>query len=549
MGAVRDVASLADVRRIVSGWGCSVVAELAGTIALTVYAFDQGGAALVGVYGLARTLPGAVVAPWIMGLSDRTRREVLLRLTTSLRTVLLGGAAAAAALQGPTGIVIGLAAASSMLASTYRPLMIATMPWLVRSPAQLGAVNVLATTTESTGSLVGPLAAAVLLVVGPTWATMALAAGVLALGAVGLWWVRLEGETGRSEPDGGGWAGDAWRGLRELAGVAPPGGMVVLLYAQTFVKGALSVLVVVLAVDVIGADESVVGWLYGALGLGGLIGGAVAAAVVRADRLGRAFVTGLFLWGLPLLLLASAPGLATALVAFAVVGAGNAVQDVGGGTLTPRLFHPAVLGRVLGAEELVVFAGAGSGAAVAAPLIAAAGPRWTLVVLGAALVALTAGYALRFVQIDRSLPTAEPHADLMRALPMFAVLPLAAVDLLVTRLRPRQYPSGEAVVRENDDGADYQFVVAGHADVTVRGVFRRTLGPGDGFGEIALLRSIPRTATVVATEPLQTLSLRRADFLAAVTGNRQSAASAEHLASTTLEADPPVDDPPGDDGL
>jgi len=453
MSAAGDVLAIPDVRRLELGWGCSVVGELSGTIAMAVYAFEQGGAALVGVYGIARTLPAAVVAPVIMGLSDRVRRELLLRVATGIRALLLCAAAVAAAADGLAVVVIALAAASSMLASTYRPLLIAILPWLVRSPAQLGAVNVLATTVESSGALVGPVAGAALLAVGPAWLAVLVASGFLAAGTSLLWRVRLYRHPDPGHPRRSLLA-DTVRGLAEMARVAPPAGMAVLLFAQTFVKGALSVLLVVLALDVVHAGESAVGWLYAAMGVGGLAGGAVAAAVVRANRLGRAFVTGLLLWGLPLALLAPAPGTVTCLAALTVVGAGNAIQDVGGGTLTPRLFTHRVLGRVLGAEELIVFAGGGIGAAVAAPLIAVTGARGTLAVLGVGLVVLTAAYAFRFVQIDRALPEAGPRTDLIRGLPIFAALPLAVVDLLATRLSAREYPAQTVVMREREFGED-----------------------------------------------------------------------------------------------
>jgi len=128
MGVVRDVLALPDVRRLEFGWGCSVVAELAGTIAMSVYAYREGGATLVGVYGLARTLPAAVAAPLVMGLSDRVRRERLLLVATGLRLLCLLVAATIAALDGPAVLVIGFAAAGSMLAGTYRPLMVTILP-------------------------------------------------------------------------------------------------------------------------------------------------------------------------------------------------------------------------------------------------------------------------------------------------------------------------------------------------------------------------------------------------------------------------------------
>jgi len=387
---------------------------------------------------------------------------------------------------------------------------------------------------------VGPVLAAALLSAGPAWVAVVVAAGFLALAAAQSWRVRLHQQPATTqEAERRGVLREVFVGLVEMSRVAPPAGMAVLLFAQTFVKGALGVLVVVLAIDVTRAGESAVGWLYAVMGLGGLAGGAIAAAVVRTNRLGRAFVTGLLLWGLPLLLLAPAPSIAACVVCLAVVGAGNAVQDVGGGTLTPRLFSPVVLGRVLGAEELIVFAGGGIGAAAAAPMILAIGPRGTLTTLGVALVGLVLAYLARFVQIDRTAPSSGPRTELIRELAIFAPLPMASVDLLASRMTVREFPAGTQVVREGDVGREYHLIMEGEAAVSVRGVPRREMGPGQGFGEIALLRDVPRTATVTALKAMRTCSLQRADFLAAVTGHPFSSATAEDLVRDTLAADPP----------
>lgn len=516
-----------------------MLGELAGTIAIAVYAFDAGGAALVGVYGLARTLPAAVIAPLAMGLSDRLPKERVLSIATGLRAILLAASAVAAWVSGPTVVVVALAAASSALAGTYRPLLVAILPWLARTPGELTAVNVVATTMENAGSLAGPVIAAGLLSGGHTEAAIGIAAGFLGVGATLTLGVRIPGLPPAPHPLRVGLVHDTWLGLKDMAGVAPPAGMAVLLFAQTFVRGAVSVLIVVLAVDVTGAGDSGVGLLYAAIGVGGLIGGSAAAALVRVNRLGRSFVTGMVLWGLPLSMLAADPRLPTCLVAFAVVGFGNAVQDVAGATLTPRLFSPDVIGRVLGAEELIVFAGGGVGSAAGAPMIEAWGPRGALVVLGSGLIALVACYCVRFVQIDRALPIAGVPVELVRGLPMFAPLPLAVVELLAMRMAPASFADGQPLTREGEGGDQYFVIVEGGAAVTVRGVAQRELGPGDGFGEIALLRDIPRTATVTAEGSLQTLILRRDDFLAAVTGNPTSAAIADSVASDRLSDDPP----------
>ena len=75
--------------------------------------------------------------------------------------------------------------------------------------------------------------------------------------------------------------------------------------------------------------QSAVGWLTAAIGAGGLVGGAAAAGLVHVTRLGRAFVAGLLLWGLPLVWLALTPNAAVAFLALVVVGVGNAIEDVG----------------------------------------------------------------------------------------------------------------------------------------------------------------------------------------------------------------------------
>jgi predicted permease len=154
------------------------------------------------------------------------RRELLLRVATGIRALLLGGAAAA--VHGPVVVVIALAAASSMLASTYRPLLIAIMPWLVRSPAELSAVNVLATTMENSGALAGPVAVAALLAAGSTWLAVGVASGFLAVATLLLWPVRLyQQHTDPGHARGSLLAGTV-RGLAEMARVAPPAGIAVL---------------------------------------------------------------------------------------------------------------------------------------------------------------------------------------------------------------------------------------------------------------------------------------------------------------------------------
>jgi len=329
-------------------------------------------------------------------------------------------------------------------------------------------------------------------------------------------------------------ARDAADGLTELARVAPPGGAAILVFVQTFVRGALVVLIPVLAVDTLMLGQSAVGWLTAAVGVGGLIGGAAATAFMHVTRLGRAFVVGLLLWGLPLAWLALTPSAAVAYLALVVVGTGNAVEDVGFFTLLARCTGARGAGKVLGAAEFVVQAGLGAGAVAAPLLLHAFGVRGALALLGGGLTVLALAHLGRFVRLDKAMPAPGPEVELLRRLAMFAPLPLAVIELLATDLQPHEFDVGTAAVREGEAGNLFYLIVAGSATVIARGRPGPSLGPGDCFGEIALLRDMPRMATVVAEGPLRTLALEREAFLLAVTSNSESSAAADALVNQRL---------------
>jgi hypothetical protein len=539
VGTVRDALELPDMRRIELGYGLSITGELAGTVALVVYALGAGGAALVAAYAASRTVAGMAVALVLTGLTSRLRRDRLLRWITAVRMVLLAAAALLAAFGQPPAAVIAAGAASSALAGTYRPLQAAVLPWLVRTPAELTASNAVTAVMENSGALIGPLLAGGLLAVAAPATAMAAAAGILAAATVSL--LRL------TVPDTPKLAGrgdvhvvrDVTSGLAEFLRMAPPCGVAILAFAQTLLRGALVVLIAVLAVHVLALGGSAVGWFTAAFGAGGLAGGAVAAGAVRVTRLGRSFVAGMLVWGLPLAFLALAPTEALSYLVLVVIGIGNAIVDVSGFTLVTRLAGPRTAGKVLGALEFVALAGLATGSILTPVLLHVFGVRGTLVLLGGGLAGLALAHAVRFRRLDRAMPSPGPEVGVLQDLPMFAPLPLALTELLAAEIEPRQFPAGAVVMREGEAGDHFHLIVEGSAAVSVQGAPRPSLHRGDCFGEIALLRDVPRTATVTAKQPLRTLALGREEFLTAVTGNRTSAAAADALAARRLSTGAP----------
>jgi hypothetical protein len=226
-----------------------------------------------------------------------------------------------------------------------------------------------------------------------------------------------------------------------------------------------------------------------------------------------------------------------AYLALVVVGVGNAVESVGVFTLMPRLVKHQLGGKVGGAKEFITEAGLAAGALCAPWLLHGLGLRGTLGVLGGGLAVLALAYAWRFARLDRELPPPGEEVTLLRRLAMFTSVPLAVIELLATELAPREFGPGEVVIREGEPGHEFHLIMDGSAEVDVHGAARPPLARGDCFGEIALLRGVPRTATITAREPLRTLALDRETFLFAITGNGDSSAAADDLVSQRLARD------------
>ncbi len=535
--ALGPASGLPDVARLTRGWALSVTAGFVCRVAMLVWAFETGGTGLVAAYGVVTTVPGAVVTPVATGLVRTVRADRLLRGLVWGRALPLGAAAAGMALAWSPALVLALVVVASSLSGCYRPIQAASLPWLVHTPAQLSAANVRATVMENSAGLVGPLVGGAVLAVSDPAATLAVSAATMALAAVTLRRLRTPEELAPSTRGLREAGAHIVVGARSLGRVVPRGGIVVMGLAQTVTRGLLLVLTVVVALDVLALQRDSVGWLTAMTGLGGLVGGALAGRVLRVTRLARCFVLGIALWGLPLVVLAVWPTTVTAFGALFVVGVGNALEDGALFTLVPRVVGVRHAPAALGALEIVAFGGAGLGSLAAPALSRAIGAMPVLLVAGSLLVLLAAGYASRCLRIDAAMPEPGPDLALLHGFPVFQPLPLVTVEQLLAATVRHRYVEGEPVVVEGDPGDAFHLIASGEASVTVGGAPRPMLHRGDGFGEIALLRDVPRTATVVAAGRLETLAVDRADFLAAVGGNSSSAEYAELLATTRLSRD------------
>lgn len=521
----------ADLRRAQLSFLGAWTAEWAFTVALGIVAYRDGGAAAVGLVGLLRMLPSAIFAPLLSPIADRGRRERVLIMVSVVRGVATAMAAAVVALSGPTAAVYVLAVVSTIAATLYRPAHSALLPSLCRTGYELASANMVRGLLDSAATVAGPLLAAVLLQFTGVDVVFAVAAAASFAAAALLVRLRYEAPPRPSAPSRPDIAGEALEGIRAVAKDRDLVLILGLAAAQALTRGALTVLSVVVAIELLGTGEPGVGALMTAVGVGAVVGSLAASLLVGTRRLGAWFAIGVGLWGLPIALVGVFPQQAFALVLLSFVGVGNALVDVAGFTLIGRLAPDEVLARVFGVLESMVAVFVGLGGVVASSLIGWLGIQPALVAIGLLCPVLAAASLWRLRRLDRSVAGLDLDIGLLRGVAMLETLPLPSVEQLARGLQAVAVPAGATVFAQGEPGDRYYVIESGEVDVVHDGSVVASLGPGEGFGEIALLRPTGRMATVVARSDLRLQSLSSDRFLPVVLGYTPSAV----LASATVD--------------
>ena len=514
------------MRRVLAAFFLFSAQEYAVWIAVIVYAFERGGATTAGAVLVAQLIPAAVVAPFTSVAGDRLRRDVALGLGYLVQ-VCACGLLALALWKAPPLAVYGAAVLASCSITFTRPVHYAILPELAESPEELTAANAATGMMEGLGILVGPAINSALIVgVGPGGVV-----GVMTLFMVAatLLVIRLRfygDRTHQPGPSAGSFLRDAVGGLRELR--QEPGAALLLGVggSQFFLIGSLDVFFALLAIEILGVGSSGAGILAAAFGAGGLVGATIAIALASRRRLSPAFTGGLAASGIALAMMGFAGDLAVALALIAVVGAARAFFDVAARTLLQRAVRDEVLARVFGVEEALQMLGLAIGSAAAPVFVSVFGSRGAFVAAGALLVVVVLAAGPRIRRVDARSVAPGPELELLRRIPIFAPLPEYMAEQLSWHLTPVNVRAGTAVIREGEAGDRFYLVSEGSVAVTIRGESKRTLGPGSTFGEIALLRDVPRTATVTTVTDCRLLALDRDVFLQAVTGSRRSVRAA-----------------------
>jgi hypothetical protein len=534
MGTVARVVREPDVRRLLLALAGSYIGYWGFTVALGVWAYERGGPGLVGVAAFVRLAPSAICGPFMGLIADRYSRTRVMVACDLTRAAILGGVAAAIALDAPAAVVILPLAVVSVAGGVFRPAQAALMPALARTPEELTAANAAATTIESAGIFVGPAIGGVLLVVASPQVVFLAVAGALLSSALLVLRIRARPRAAAQADADEHIARQLVAGARLL--VAEPRLRIFtgLFCAQTLVAGAANVLVVIVALRLLHRDQGWVGYLEAAGGIGGVLGGIGAAGLIGRRSLSGPFLLGMVLWGVPLVILGAGPAALVALAAWAVMGAGNTLGDVAGFTLLQRAAPEHLLARAFAALDSLLFGCIALGGLLTPLVIRALGDRGALVAIGLLLPALTLLARPRLRDADAAASVPERQLALLRGLAIFAPLPGATLEHLAATLKPAAFQPGERIFAQGDPGERFYVIDAGAVRVEVDGRPANELQPGEAFGEIALLRESPRTATITAATPLSAFTLEREEFLAAVTGHAASTAAADDIVAARL---------------
>ena len=538
---LRAVWSNPAVRRAQLALAGSTIGNWSYSVAFSVLVYDRAGATWVGLAQVFRLVPAALAAPFLASLVDRYPKQRVLFATDAVRALIMTGLCLCAALTGPLFLIIGLAMVNTVVGTLFWPAQGAMLPTLTREPEELTACNVAQSTIESTGAVIGPaLGGAALAAFGTTLAFL-VPVVAYTLSAIAVTRVRPPAVARAAVGEPGEEVAEEEQRHGTLAGLAAifrngDVRVLVTLYgAQVLVCGALNVLTVVAALELLGAGDSGVGALVAGVGIGGLVGAVPALMLSQRARLTTVFVYGLILWGAPIALIALARSLPLALVMMVLVGVGNTLVDVSAVTLLQRATPSDLLGRVFGVLESIVIASVAVGSAVTPALLHLIGVRATLVVTGALLPVLTLPLWRRLRRLD--VPTVDARRiELLRGDPIFAPLPRAMIEQLASALEPVPLAAGAVLFRAGDAGDRYYFIDQGSVQIARPGLELILLTPGAGFGEIALLRDVPRTATATAETATNLFALRGDEFVSAVTGHATSAAAADAVISSRLHS-------------
>jgi MFS family permease len=529
-----------DLRRVELAFAGFNVAEYGTWIAIMVFAYSVGGTTAAGLVGAAQLIPAALVAPLASVFGDRYPRNRVLVTGYLAQAVTMGLTGITMVGHAPVLVTYALAATAATSVTLTRPVQGALLPSLAHTPAELVAANVTSGWVEGASLFAGPLLTGILLAassIGSVFLIMAavtLASAILAAGITH----PLGASPGAERAGVAALAADLAGGLRVAVAEADPRLVVSLMAANFLLVGAIDILLVMLSIQLLGMGSPGVGYLTAAFGVGGLVGATITTALTSRRSLTPVVVGAGLAWALGLSLVSVLATRSAVPLLIVVAGSGKPLIDVVGRILLQRVVADRLLSRIFGVLEGVSMAAQAAGMALVPVVAALVGPRPTFVAFGLFMPLLVAGVWRGLKRIDAIHSVAEERLPLVRSLAIFAPLSPPTQQRIAAQLEQCNVGAGSVIVREGETGDQFFIVGDGQVSVSIAGQHVRTLRSQDFFGEIALIRGIARTATVIANTDTLLYSLDRADFLEAVTRHAQSLEAVHAVSDARMSGEP-----------
>ena len=468
----------------------------------------------------------------IVQLASRVRADRALAVGYALQTVMISTTAAALHHYPRSLLPYVFAAGCTATHTATRPILGALLPLVVETPTDLGAANVAMTVFENGGRFIGPFLAAGLLtrwspeMVFRVTGAVGLINTVLSLSADAPERLRTAGRPSRGTA-----VGRRSRLRRPPVWFVP---ILIVLSLSALLIGAADVLFVTVSAAT-GPNGNAAGLLNGSFGAGAVAGAAASAFLVGRSRLSPFLAIGISVSAAPVLAMSWKVERVSAFVLFGVSGIGVSVVRVAGLSLIQRLSRADEATGLLSLLEALQMGAMAIGALLVSESIGAWGLASTLVLFGTGLVLGCALVAPPLFRLDRSAVAADPEIlRIFRSNSIFRLLPAPAIERLALHAQPFEVLAGFEITREGDPGDSYFLMLRGSVSISIDSQAVRTVGPGDGFGEIALLRDGLRTATATSVSDSSMLVIRRTEFLSGLGEHRGSFETAEAIAAGLL---------------
>jgi CRP-like cAMP-binding protein len=512
---VRDLV----VRRIVGAFAAATIGEWVLGTTVAIHAYPVGGALLVGLVGF-RFVPASVAGLFTAQFADIHRRERVLTTTALTRAGASALAAGSLALGLPFAVPLLLVWIDAMAGSAYRPAQAALLPSVVRTPAELTSATAAASNAKSSSQLLGALAGGLLVANEPVALAVAVATALYLAAALATAGIKTPGRPrivaklatrGRLQRMLAGAA--ALRHDREAKEIVAYAGL------RALLRGLWISLGVVAALRLLGLGQAGFGILMAAAAAGALVAIPISGLLVGRRRMAPWLAAGLIMCGAPIAAIGAIAAGVPAVALMVAWGIGMAISDAAGQALLFRVVPAVSIGSVTGFMESGKLLFEGSGSIVAPLLVATLGIRAALTGTGVAVIALVAAGIRSFERIDVRAVGRVEILELLAGAHFFPHMRVDALEGVVSQLAPVAAAAGTEVIAQGArDDARWYLVEQGELEVRIDGFLVNELARGDGFGELALLRDTPRSASVRARTDVRLLALDRAAFLSAVAG-------------------------------